>query len=62
MSTLKRYLRIINTSSHEVDEIVDVLARARLHLSRGQKAICAQLIQQAENKLEQLGKERSNGQ
>ena len=63
MSTnLKPYIRCITTSSHDVEEIVDVLARAREHLSVGRYAITANLIHQAENKLGMLGKERANGQ
>ncbi len=58
MSTLKRYCRILSISSHEVDEIIDVLARARVHLSKNQRAITAQLIHQAEDKLKVLGREK----
>ena len=62
MVRLQQYIRHIHASSHDVEEIVDVLARARLHLSQGRIAFGVQLIHQAENKLEGLGKERDNGQ
>lgn len=48
------------TSSQEVREIVDVLTRARDHLSNCRLAMCAALIQQAENKLVALGKEEDD--
>ncbi len=62
MSTLKlkSYIRCISCSSHDVDNIVDVLARAREHLSVGRYAVTAELIHQAENKLGELGKERGD--
>ena len=60
MNKLKSYRRNLITSSHEVEEIVDVLARARDHLSKNQRAVTASLIHQAENKLALLGKEKEN--
>lgn len=60
MSTLKSFCRNLTVSSHEVVKIGDVLARSRIHLSRGRYAICATLIQQAENKLKVLGKEKED--
>lgn len=60
---LKRYLTIFTTSSHEVESIVDTLARARQHLSLGRPSLAAELIQHAIDKLESLcDKEESNGQ
>ena len=62
MSTkLRPYIRCITTSSHDVEEIVDICARAREHLSVGRYAVTASLIHQVEDKLGQLGKERVNG-
>lgn len=49
--TLPKVARFIITSPQEVRDIVDVLARGRLHLSKGRIAIAASLIQEAENKL-----------
>ena len=48
------------TSSQEVREIVSILTRARDHLSNCRLAMCAALIQQAENKLGGLGKEKDD--
>ena len=57
---LKRYLTIFNVSSHEIENIVDTLARARQHLSLGRPSLAAELIQHAMDKLDSF-KENSNG-
>ena len=57
---LKRYLTIFNVYSHEVESIVDTLARARQHLSLGRPSLAAELIQHAMDKLDSF-KENSNG-
>lgn len=59
---LKRYLTVFSISSHEVESIVDVLARARQHLSFERPSLAAELIQHAMDKLDSLcDKEASNG-
>lgn len=54
MGTLKRYLRVISTSSHDLETIVSMLARAREHLSHGRCTLAAQLIKKAEDDLNNL--------
>ena len=60
MNKLKSFRRCVITSPYEVEKIVDVIARARNHLSKGHRAVCAELMHQAEDKLRQLGKEKEN--
>lgn len=54
MPQLKQYLRVISTSSHNIEEIVNVLARGREHLSHGRYSLAAELIKKAEQDLVSL--------
>ena len=44
--------RLITVCPQDIESTIDTLARARIHLSKGRIAVCAELIQQVENKLE----------
>ena len=51
-------------SPQQVREIVNTLARARVHLVHNRRALSSQLIQHVENKLNEYvaGKEKEDGQ